>query len=237
MIAKRLMLMWLLVISSIVEAEDKILSKYYCHNNYRLPTLVSHEIACTDLVGVSHRWFIIQGRYSGLIFLNKVSQNGCSDMDELDQEFIKTYVDLSSEAVHGAVSEPFLTELDAQLRQCQEQESYYQRLLDIRNTTHSFSNQLVKSLTALAIKRHALSLRILGHVFRLGIGVKVNLSFAWAFYDTYNLVAGIDGQDEYRDQVTEKMTELQLLEAQGQARIFRDLYTDAWKTPSTTIIN
>lgn len=226
--------MLLLVISSVGQAGDKILSKYYCHNNYHLPTL-GYEIACTDLVGVNHRWFI-QGRHSGLIS-NKINQNSCADMDELDQEFIKAYVQFSGEAVHGAVSEPFLTELDAQLRQCQEQESYYQRLLDIRNTTHSFSNQLVKSLTALAVKRHALSLRTLGHVFQLGIGVKVNFSFAWAFYDTYNLVAGIDGQDEYRDQVTEKMTELQILEAQAQARIFRDLYTDAWKTPSISVIN
>jgi hypothetical protein len=236
MMVKSLMLMWLILISSVVEAGDKILNKYYCHNNYHLPTLV-HEVPCTDLVAVGDHWLINQGRNSGLFFFNKISQNGCVDLDEVDQEFIKAYVQFSEEAVQGAVSGPFLTELDAQLRQCQEQNSFYQRLLDIRNSTHPFSDQFAKSLTALAVKRHALSLRILGHVYQLGIGVKVNLSIAWAFYDTYNLVAGNDGQDEYRDQVTEKMTELQILEAQGQARIFRDLYTDAWKTPSTSIIN
>lgn len=233
MLIKTLTLIWLLVTSTLVDAEDKVHNKYYCHINYYRPVL-NNKIACTELLGVIHRQFTF-GSYSKL-FLSKVDQTKCEDMDELSQTFIKAYAHFVDEAAHGAVSEPFLNQLDARLKQCSE-DNNYQRLLDIKNSTHSYSNNLERSLIALAVKRHAVSLRILGHVFQLGIGVKVNLSFAWAFYDTYNLVAGIDGQDEYRDQVTEKMTQLQILEAQGQARIFRDLYTDAWKTPSMTIIN
>jgi hypothetical protein len=92
-------------------------------------------------------------------------------------------------------------------------------------------------LKSLATKRFAPALRSLGYVYEFGLGVDVNPPIAWAFYDTYNLVSGNDGKDLYRDRVQSRMTEEMLLTAIGYARQYRDMYTDAWKTPSVSIIN
>jgi hypothetical protein len=100
-----------------------------------------------------------------------------------------------------------------------------------------FGPGVKNAFVELASNRHALSLQCLGHIYRFGIGVEIDLASAWAYYDTYNLVAGIDGKDQFRDSVERGMTDLQILAGQGLARTYRDVYTDAWKVPSTTIIN
>ena len=74
-------------------------------------------------------------------------------------------------------------------------------------------------------------------IYGIGVECLVDPARAWAYYDTYNLVAGIDRKDEYRDAVESQMTDVQILAGQGLARTYRDVYTDAWKVPSTTIIN
>ena len=99
-----------------------------------------------------------------------------------------------------------------------------------------FSPDIERAFENLAKKKHKPALRCLGHIYEYGIGVDIDLASAWAFYDTYNLVAGSDGRDSYRDRVSKNMTEMQILAGQGLARTFKDLYTDAWKMPSMTII-
>jgi hypothetical protein len=139
----------------------------------------------------------------------------------------------------GSVSAIYRDLVNAKLEKLtadQRHYEYHRERLTEQRARKLFGSTVQRTFESLAVKRHKPSLRCLGHIYRYGIGVEVDLAKAWGFYDTYNLVAGIDGKDEFRSSVSEVMTEVQILEGQGYARTFRELYTDAWKVPSMTII-
>ena len=162
-----------------------------------------------------------------------------SNMPDLDRGYLLAVNLYIRESKGGSVSviirEAVLKTLEKRVLDHPLSEFYAKQLAEFQRRP-LYSSGVAEALKSLAEKRHKPSLRCLGHIYRYGVGVEVDRARAWAFYDTYNLVAGIDGIDEFRASISEFMTDLQVLEGQGLARTFRDLYTDAWKVPSMIVI-
>ena len=164
----------------------------------------------------------------------------CPSESEADQEYIRILRQYERERSGGAISSYTRETRTAYLQRLLENQPNNTRLKEQLlklEQRPSFSGSTLKSLLVLAEERHALSLRSLGVVYEFGIGVEFNFSRAWAFHDAYNLVAGVDGVDQYREGVGERMNEGEILKAIGIAREYREMYTDAWKVPSLTIVN
>jgi len=169
-----------------------------------------------------------------------------TDLSDLDREFLQALVRYHRELNDGSMSFSYrdfalpkyrdvLMDL-LEYGEPQQTKEIKEMIAEV-DGLHLFSPTVENAFVELAKRKHQLSLRCLGHVYRFGIGVEIDLAISWAYYDTYNLVAGIDGKDEFRDAVEGEMSDIEILAGQGLARTFRDLYTDAWKVPSTTLIN
>jgi hypothetical protein len=172
--------------------------------------------------------------------INKIDLPAQTNMTDLERGYLRATNVYIRDLNHGAISAALFSAIQLLLGQLEAEEfqfeEYWLKLIAKFKNRKFFDPSVEQAFESLAEKRHKPSLRCLGHIYRYGIGVEVDLATAWGFYDTYNLVAGIDGKDEFRDAVSEEMTDLQILEGQGLARTFRGLYTDAWKVPSMSII-
>lgn len=220
--------MLLVAISSIADPPQHSCQRMTRDNRY-LNYIHNHQLSALDILSNLPRWSLVEIDLSAYAGKTDLERGYLQAVNVYTRDWNKGSI---SAAVHQAVLE-LLDRLAADDPQFWVRHSKLIAELESRKPFGAGVNQAFKSLVE---KKHKPSLRCLGHVYRYGIGVAVDLAKAWGFYDTYNLVAGIDGIDEFRDAVSEHMTDLQILEGQGLARTYRELYTDAWKVPSMTII-
>lgn len=204
-----------------------------------LMTIMNRRLESLHESGLPSYWLPVSvGRWPQFEKIDVPADSSVTDLERRYLQAVNLYIRASNSGSLSAIFHEVVHSLSKRLLvdQILMQERYLKRFKELERR-NLFSSDIEQAFISLAQQRHKPSLRCLGHIYRYGIGVKVDRAKAWGFYDTYNLVAGIDGKDKFRASVSEIMTDLQIIEGQGLARIFRDRYTDAWKVPSMTILH